>query len=307
MPRRAFATALGLLFALSITAWALHSQFGETSLASVREAARAQPASHLLVALGLTGLSFLCLALYDVVGARIVAAQRVPFGTALLAGATGNAVSNTLGFHAVTGSVVRAVVYRRVGLTTSEVARIVSLAWLALGLGFVTMVAAAEWVRATAGAHSWWFGASLSAGLALFVLWLAGGPRRLSLFGFTQPLPSARLAMLQMGIGAIESASAIGALYVLLPADLAPPFSVFAVGCIAAIALGVVAHTPGGLGVFEASVTALLGGAGRADLLAALLIYRAIYNLLPFALSVVALAMLSLAVRRDVNSTAGTG
>lgn len=285
----------------------MHTQFAGTSLASVRDAAGAQPALHLLAALSLTGVSFLCLALYDVVGARIVAARRVPVGTALLAGATGNAVSNTLGFHAVTGSVVRGVVYRRVGLTSAEVARIVSLAWLALGLGLVTMLAAAELMRASAGAHAAWLGGSLSAGLALLVVWLGGGPRQVSVLGFTQPLPSARLAMLQMAIGAIESASAIGALYVLLPADLAPPFSVFAVGCIAAVALGVVAHTPGGLGVFEASVTALLAGAGRADLLAALLIYRAIYNLLPFVVSVVALALLALKVPRAVNSTAGTG
>ena len=61
----------------------------------------------------------------------------------------------------------------------------------------------------------------------------------------------------------------------------------------ASVALGVVSHVPGGVGVFEASVTALLSGAGRADLLAALLLYRAIYNLLPFCLSLAMLAMLA--------------
>lgn len=110
-----------------------------------------------------------------------------------------------------------------------------------------------------------------------------------------------------MGIGAVESAAAIGALYVLLPVDLTPPFSVFAVGCIAAVAMGVVAHAPGGIGVFEASVTALLGGAGRADLLAALLLYRAIYNLIPFALSAVALALIGSQRGKPLSSTAGTG
>ena len=110
-----------------------------------------------------------------------------------------------------------------------------------------------------------------------------------------------------MGIGAVESAAAIGALYVLLPVDLTPPFSVFAVGCIAAVAMGVVAHAPGGIGVFEASVTALLGGAGRADLLAALLLYRAIYNLIPFALSAVALALIGSQRGKSLSSTAGTG
>jgi uncharacterized membrane protein YbhN (UPF0104 family) len=128
-------------------------------------------------------------------------------------------------------------------------------------------------------------GLVIAGGLAGLVLWLARSPRTLSVFGFSQPLPSARMALAQMAIGAVESAAAVGALYVLLPADLAPPFVVFAVGCIAAVALGLLAHAPGGVGVFEAGVTALLSGAGRADLLAALLLYRALYNLLPFVLA----------------------
>lgn len=308
---RSIATGLGLVFALWVAVWALHGQFGETAFASVVAAARAQPVPHLSAALGLTVLSFLCLALYDVVGARVVAPLRVPAGAALLAGATGNALSNTLGFHALTGSLVRASIYRRYGLGKAEVARIVSLAWLGLGLGFVTMIAAAELLRSTSGERpldSLLVGSAIFAGLLVLLAWLAGGRRQLSVFGFEQPLPSARMTILQMCIGTVESAAATGALYVLLPPDLAPPFSVFAVGCIAAVALGVVTHAPGGVGVFEASLTAMLGGAGRADLLAALLIYRAIYNLLPFCVSVLTLALLWLKQRRgNVNSKEGIG
>lgn len=133
----------------------------------------------------------------------------------------------------------------------------------------------------------------------LFLFWLTRGPGELRLFGFTQPLPPAKMALLQMGLGAVEGATAVGALYVLLPSDLAPSFPLFAVGYIMAVALGLLAHVPGGLGVFEASITALLFGAGRADLLAALLLYRLIYNILPFAISVVALALLHATPRRS--------
>jgi uncharacterized membrane protein YbhN (UPF0104 family) len=55
----------------------------------------------------------------------------------------------------------------------------------------------------------------------------------------------------------------------------------------------VVSHAPGGLGVFEAGMTAILAGRGRPDLLAALLLYRLLYNLLPFALAVSALGLRS--------------
>ena len=79
----------------------------------------------------------------------------------------------------------------------------------------------------------------------------------------------------------------------LLPPDLAPPFDVFAVGCIVSVLLGVASHAPGGLGVFEAGMTAFLAGRGRPDLLAALLLFRLLYNLLPFALAVLALGLRS--------------
>jgi len=105
-----------------------------------------------------------------------------------------------------------------------------------------------------------------------------------------------------MALGAVESGTAIGALYVLLPPDLAPPFDVFAVGCIAAVILGVVSHAPGGLGVFEASMTAILAGRGRPDLLAALLLFRLLYNLLPFGLSVLVLGLRSGCVSRGARA-----
>ncbi len=245
-------------------------------------------------AVALTCVSFACLGLYDVAGAREVA-PRVRGSWAWMTGMLANAVSNTLGFHAVTGSLVRARLYRHCDLGAGDIARIVSLSWLALGLGFVAMLALSA-VLGSLAEHR--HRTSLVVGLALcltqagFLAWLAQGPRTVSMWSFRQPLPSARAALLQMALGAVESASAIGALYVLLPADLSPPFSVFAVGCIAAVALGVASHVPGGVGVFEASITALVGGAGRADLLAALLLYRAIYNLLPFAMSCTALVAL---------------
>jgi uncharacterized membrane protein YbhN (UPF0104 family) len=53
-----------------------------------------------------------------------------------------------------------------------------------------------------------------------------------------------------------------------------------------------VSSVPGGLGVFEASVVAMLSGTGRADLAAALLLYRVIYNLVPFVIAVIALGLI---------------
>jgi uncharacterized membrane protein YbhN (UPF0104 family) len=53
--------------------------------------------------------------------------------------------------------------------------------------------------------------------------------------------------------------------------------------------LGVASHSPGGLGVFEATILLALSSYPREPVLGALLLYRLCYYFLPF---VVALAML---------------
>jgi uncharacterized membrane protein YbhN (UPF0104 family) len=279
----------------------LHRQFQSISLAGLAAAVREQSPLRIAAALALTVVSFLALSAYDVFASHIVAPGRVGAGRAALAGAAGNAVANTLGFHALTGSMVRYRIYRRVGIGVADTARIISLSWAALGLGFVTMLAAALLLEPLAigggYAGNWHMpaiGLALASALALMILWLSRNPQRLDIGRFHLTMPPPRLAAWQMAIGAVEMGAALGALYILLPADLAPSFATFAVAAIASILLGVVAHAPGGIGVFEAAIVSLLGGAGRADLLAALLLYRLIYNVLPFALSLVALGLLEI-------------
>ena len=139
--------------------------------------------------------------------------------------------------------------------------------------------------------------ATLGIGLACLLLlwlgWLVRGPREIVLGRFHLQMPTVWTAIMLMLLGAIESGTALGALYVLLPNDLAPPFDVFAVGCIAAVMLGVVSHEPGGLGVFEVSLTTFLAGHGRSDLMAELLVFRLLYNLLPFSLAILILGLRS--------------
>jgi uncharacterized membrane protein YbhN (UPF0104 family) len=282
--------SVGLFIVIAaLSVWQLHQQFGPVSGHELAHALRSASLWQASTACALTALSFVCMASYDVMAAQQVAPARVPRSASFMAGACANAVSNTLGFHALTGSVVRARLYARWGLSLADVAKLASLSWLALGLGFLAMLALA---LATQGLHS---GAVLIAiALSVFVVWLWRRPRQLRLFGFVLPLPTGGQALLQMGVGAVESAAAIGALYVLLPPDLAPSLALFAVGYISAVALGLLANSPGGLGVFEAGITALVAGHGRADLLAALLLYRLVYNILPFMLAL--LAMLALAL-----------
>jgi len=293
----------GVVLALGLVVVALDVVFRGLRLADLEQALLRQPPARVLACLALTACSFLCLALYDVVAVRVAAPGRVRARLALLAGAASAAVANTLGFHAVSGSAVRAHLYLPSGLSGGEVARVVSMSWLSLVAGNMTMLAGAELLQAATGADPAWhlaLGVALESLLLAWLWWLSRAPREIAVGRFRLAMPPAWLALMLMALGAVESGTAIGALYVLLPGDLAPPFDVFAVGCIASVILGVIAHTPGGLGVFEASMTTILSGRGRPDLLAALLLFRLLYNLLPFAL-----AVLALGVRSGLKARAG--
>ena len=288
----ALARPAGAVLALVLAAVALDFVFRDLSLGELEAAVLRQPTWHILLCLALTAASFACLALYDLVGVHVAAPGRVSARLALLSGAASAAIANTLGFHAVSGSAVRAHLYLPAGLSGGEVARVVSMSWLSLVAGNMTMLAGAELFQAATGSDPAWhamLGVALEGLLLLWLWWLSRGRREIALGRFRLPMPPASLALMLMLLGAVESATAIGALYALLPGDLTPPFDVFAVGCIAAVTLGVASHAPGGLGVFEASMTTILAGRGRPDLLAALLLYRLLYNLLPFVLAVLAL------------------
>ena len=285
-------SGMGAAFVL-VTA-ALAFVFRDFSLTALWSAMLHQSPARRVACLAMTTASFACLALYDVVGVHIAARHRVPTGLALLAGATSAAIANTLGFHAISGSAVRAHLYLPAGLSRAEVAGVVSLSWLSLVAGNITMLTGAElWQSATGMDRPWHtlLGMGLGGLLLLWLAWLARGPRKVALGRFRLPMPTVSMALMLMVLGAVESGTALGALYVLLPSDLAPPFDVFAVGCIGAVILGVVSHAPGGLGVFEASMTAILAPRGRSDLMAALLLFRLSYNLLPFSVAVLVLGL----------------
>jgi hypothetical protein len=96
------------------------------------------------------------------------------------------------------------------------------------------------------------------------------------------------MVLLQIAIGIFDLGAAALAMYVLLPAGMDIGILRVIAVFIAATLLGFASHTPAGLGVFDAALLIALGGEYREPLIAALLIFRVLYHLLPL---VVALAL----------------
>ncbi|MEZ5910953.1 MAG: bifunctional lysylphosphatidylglycerol flippase/synthetase MprF [Paracoccaceae bacterium] len=142
--------------------------------------------------------------------------------------------------------------------------------------------------------------------MAIYV-WLARGHRQIHLGPVRIELPPFRLALTITLIAVADLAIASGTLYVLLPADLGGNYTYFFVVYIAAVALGILSHAPGGIGVFEASVIAGLGVGARPDLLAALILYRLVYFFLPFLAAALGLGLAWAAAERRAIGEAAMG
>jgi phosphatidylglycerol lysyltransferase len=248
------------------------------------------PAWRIAASAVAAAVSFTMLALFDVLAARTVVGDRVSAGQAAFAGAVTQGISNTLGFHAITGTALRYRIYAAAGIGAGDVARIVGVVGLGVALGFVVVITGALcWQPAIT--HGWGRlpGALLLLMLAVLLIWLGPRPHRLAVGRWTLALPRAGVAAMQMLIGAMEMLAAISALYVLLPAASAPPFVDFLPIYVGAVLAGIFSHSPGGLGVFETIMLASFPAQARADLLAAMLCYRLTYSLLPFVLASIAL------------------
>ncbi len=284
---------------VALAAYVIHKVSAEVHVADIETALAATPLRSILLAVLLTALSFVAMALYDVLGAEQVAPGKVPKRIAAFAGASSFAVANTVGFHVLTGVPIRYRLYARAGLDMAQVGHIVGNGLVAFGLGVATLLGAAMLID-PAGVPlldrldprlDRLLGALILAAIAGMVLWLGRNPRTLALLGWRLVLPGAAGMLARIGLGVVDVGAAAAALYVLLPADVQPGYAVFLLVFLTAIVAGTASHVPGGLGVLEATVLIGLGAGTNPDVIAALVVYRVIYYLLPLVVAGLALAI----------------
>jgi phosphatidylglycerol lysyltransferase len=263
---------------------------------------RRLPPKVLAEAIVATFVSYLALVGRDAAGLRALGV-RLPRPLVWIGATAGSALGNALGFGALTGGAVRLRVFSAGGVGTAQVARLTAvtgttfvLALLVLsGLGLVcsaTPIASMLHVRP---APVFALGVVLLACVTIALTWWRPerGPPFLRRFGLAIPL---REVIAQVILVAIDVAGAGLTLYVLLPTihfGLLDFLSIYTI----ALLLGVVGHTPGGLGVFEAVIIFTVGReVPAAAVVAALLAYRAIYFLLPLLLAGALLAAFEVSV-----------
>ena len=263
---------------------------------------RRLPSSVLAEAVLATFVSYLALVGRDAAGLRALGV-RLPRPLVWIGATAGSALGNALGFGALTGGAVRLRVFGAGGVGTTHVARLTAVTGSTFVLGLLIMSGLGLVCSATAIAAMLHvrpmpllaLGVVLLVCVAIALTWWRPdrGPRLLRRLGVAIPLSD---VIAQVILVAIDVAGAGLTLYVLLPTihlGLLDFLSVYTI----ALLLGVIGHTPGGLGVFEAVIVFTVGReVPPAAVVAALLAYRAIYFLLPLLLAGALLAAFEVSV-----------
>jgi len=300
--------------AVALALFIIHEVTRDIHLHEIGAALRATTFATVAPAVLLTIVSFAAMSLYDVLAVRHVAPGKVPLRLASFAGLVGYGISNAIGFHVFVGGPLRYRIYQTVGLDAADVGRIVGVSVMTFSAGLAALAGTAllldpsgvPALHLLSATDDRLIGGAVLAVLAVALLWLARGPRTITAFGWSFTLPPAGSVLVQILIGAVDIGAAAGALYLLLPADVAPGYAAFLLIFVAAIIAGIVSHAPGGLGVLEAGVLLGLGAGARPDVVAALVVFRVVYYFLPLALAALAyLAFEAWRARLAVGSAAG--
>jgi glycosyltransferase 2 family protein len=250
--------------------------------------ARTIAASAIFVAAG-----YLTLTLYDLFALRTIGRREIPYRVAALASFTSYSVGHNVGASVFSGGAVRYRIYSAWGLSVLEVTKICFVAGLTFWLGNATVLGlgildAPQQAKEIDQLPLWLnrvFALIILAMLAAYIAWVWVRPRVIGRDGWLLTLPGGPQTLVQILIGILDLLCCALAMYMLVPNEPHLGFVPVSVIFVAATLLGFASHAPGGLGVFDATMLVALWQFDKEGLLAGLLLFRLLYYVTPFVIS----------------------
>jgi uncharacterized membrane protein YbhN (UPF0104 family) len=288
--------------AFGLGAFLVYRALQQHSMSEILDSLRSISLGHLALGAALTAGSFLCLTGYDTLAVRYTKGD-LPYRKIALASFTALSIGHTLGFAALSSGAVRYRFYTGWGLSPGDVGRIVLFCGVTVALGLGTVAGISALVRPDLIAEIFGVSTTAVAAVGILPLLAVAGYVGLAVFvrrpirirRFELPVPPAKLALGQIVVGTADFLSVSAVLHQMLSAsadiDFFPVAAVYSLANAAAI----MSHVPGGIGVIEAIVLSLYPGA---NVIGALIVFRAVYYLVPFAIGCLVLGAVELARRR---------
>src|SRR6202045_3580303 len=282
---------------IGIACYVLYHMLHEIDTFEVLEAIKStEPRSIALAAL-FVAAGYFTLTFYDLFAMRAIGRGDIPYRINALAAFASYSIGHNVGASVFTGGAVRYRIYSGWGLNAIDVAKICFIAgltfWLGnaavLGIGIAYHPEAASSVDQLPSWLNRVIALAIIAGLMVYVAWVWMRPRNVGRGPWTVVLPGGPLKLLPIAIGIVDLGFCALAMYTLVPDEPNLGFVVVAVIFVSATLLGFASHSPGGLGVFDAAMLVGLWQMDKEDLLAGMLLFRVLYYIAPFVISVILL------------------
>jgi glycosyltransferase 2 family protein len=286
-------------FIITIAVVVLVRILRDIEVEEVVQAVRETQTRDIALAALFVSFGYFTLTFYDLFALRTIGRSDIPYRVAALGGFTSYSVGHNVGASMVTGGAVRYRIYSAWGLDAIAVAKVCFIAGLTFWLGNATVlglgIAYAPQAATAIDQLPVWLNRAAAIltliVLASYVAWVWNKPRVIGRSGWQVTLPGGPSTLLQIGIGIVDLTFCSLAMYMLVPDEPNTSFVAVAVIFVSATLLGFASAAPGGIGVFDAAMLVALWRYDKEDLLAGLLLFRLIYYVVPFALSLVILGI----------------
>lgn len=294
------------LVAVVVSLWLLSKEFrGEAVASQVWEQLESISPGHYVLSILSAFLAYAALAWYDRIALLHLGIRHISFSFIALCSFTTYALSHTIGVSVFSGAMVRYRAYSTKGLSAAQVAILVAICSITFGLGVLLVgglvlvfepkelgrVASLLPKTFTNTTTARLIGVLSLAAVALYMAASILGLRPLSIGRFRIDYPRPAIAARQLVAAVVELIGAAGIIYFALPETGNPGFLVILAIFLGSFSAALASNAPAGAGVFDLLFINALPTIPKAKVLAAVLMFRLFYLLVPlaFAIPVVAL------------------
>jgi len=259
----------------------------------VADSIRSYEASTLAMALALSAVSYLFYSSFDLLGRYYLGVQsrlsvRDTLSTAFVSFAFNQSIGSMIGAVAF-----RFRIYSKLGLAPAQISKILVLSVVSNWLGYSALAGIIFAAGAVSMPAGWDIGSDILRiiGAVLIVTACAymltcafGRQKKVTFRAHSFKVPSFRLASLQLSLSALHWPATAGIIYLLL--DGRAEFGIVMGALLLSAIATVMTHIPAGVGILEAIFIGLLRHRiPTTELLAALLVFRAVYHIAPLTIA----------------------
>ncbi len=289
------------LLAVIVSVWLLSREFkGEAVASQVWQQLESISPDRYLLSILSAFIAYAALAWYDRIALLHLGVRHIPYSFIAVCSFTTYALSHTIGVSVFSGAMVRYRAYSTKGLSAAQVAILVAFCSITFGLGvmliggFVLVYEPKELRRVASFLPHLLTNTTTArlvglASLIVVVVYAAGSllkMKPLSIGRFHIDYPRPAIMTRQLIAATLELIGATGIIYFALPEAGNPGFLVVLGIFLGSFSAALVSNAPAGAGVFDLIFINALYPVPKAKVLAAVLMFRLFYLLIPLAFAI---------------------